>query len=65
MGAGLSANGRNGPVASNRYMSRLAGPVTPACPASVLREHPRASVFLDAGAASLLDKAMVQRWRRQ
>jgi len=37
----------------------LTGPVTPACPASVLREHPRARVFLDADAASLLDKAMV------
>jgi len=37
----------------------LTGPVTPACPASVLKEHPRASVFLDADAASLLDKAML------
>jgi glucosamine-6-phosphate deaminase len=37
----------------------LTGPVTPACPASVLREHPRASVFLDADAASLLDRASV------
>jgi glucosamine-6-phosphate deaminase len=39
----------------------LTGRVTPACPASVLREHPRASVFLDADAASLLNNAMVQR----
>ena len=39
----------------------LTGPVTPACPASVLREHPRASVFLDVDAASLLDNAVVQR----
>jgi glucosamine-6-phosphate deaminase len=36
----------------------LTGPIMPACPASVLREHPRTSVFLDADAASLLDKAV-------
>ena len=36
----------------------LAGPATPACPASVLRQHPRASLFLDADAAFLLDRAM-------
>jgi len=32
----------------------LAGPVSPACPASVLRTHPRASMHLDAAAASLV-----------
>jgi glucosamine-6-phosphate deaminase len=32
----------------------LLGPVAPACPASVLRTHPRASMHLDAPAASLV-----------
>lgn len=33
----------------------LHGPVSPDCPASVLREHPDAVVLADPGAASLLD----------
>ena len=33
----------------------LRGPVTTACPASVLRNHPRASLYLDQESASLLD----------
>jgi glucosamine-6-phosphate deaminase len=37
----------------------LTGPVTPACPASALQGHARTSVFLDADAASLLEKAAV------
>jgi glucosamine-6-phosphate deaminase len=32
----------------------LEGPITPACPASVVRTHPRAHVFLDASSAALL-----------
>jgi len=32
----------------------LEGPLTPMCPASILREHPDCSIFLDAPAASLL-----------
>jgi glucosamine-6-phosphate deaminase len=32
----------------------LAGPVSPDCPASVLRTHPRASIHLDAAAAALV-----------
>lgn len=32
----------------------LEGPVSPLCPASILREHPRATLFLDRAAASLL-----------
>jgi glucosamine-6-phosphate deaminase len=34
--------------------SALEGPVTPACPASVVRTHPHAQVFLDASSAALL-----------
>lgn len=33
----------------------LRGPVTTACPASVLREHPHSSVYLDQESASLLE----------
>ena len=50
---------------ANAVRCALAGLVTPACPASVLRNHPHARVFLDADAASLLDTAMAQRWRKQ
>lgn len=32
----------------------LEGPVSPKCPASLVREHPRACVFLDRASASLL-----------
>ena len=31
----------------------LAGPISTSCPASVLRTHPDATLFLDAAAASL------------
>ena len=41
----------------------LSGLVRSTCPASVLAEHRRAYLFLDADAASLLDKAAVQRWQ--
>ena len=34
----------------------LEGPVTPQVPASILREHPSCTVFLDAASASLLSK---------
>lgn len=34
----------------------LTGPISPACPASLVRTHPRAFVFLDAAAAALLDE---------
>lgn len=37
----------------------LEGPVTPRCPASLVRRHPRAFVFLDIASASLLER---QRW---
>jgi glucosamine-6-phosphate deaminase len=34
----------------------LTGPIDPMCPASLVRRHPRAFVFLDTDAASLLDE---------
>jgi glucosamine-6-phosphate deaminase len=34
--------------------SALEGPVTPLCPASILQEHPRCSLFLDTESAALL-----------
>jgi glucosamine-6-phosphate deaminase len=33
----------------------IAGPISAACPASILRTHPRAQLFLDAESASLLE----------
>jgi glucosamine-6-phosphate deaminase len=33
----------------------VSGPLTPACPASILRTHPAAMMFVDAAAAALLD----------
>jgi len=33
----------------------VAGPISTACPASILRTHPRAQLFLDAESASLLE----------
>ena len=33
----------------------LKGPISTACPASIVREHPNAVVYLDEGSASLLD----------
>jgi glucosamine-6-phosphate deaminase len=35
----------------------LIGPVSPACPASVLREHPNAVLFLDGESSSLLESS--------
>lgn len=34
----------------------LEGPVTPDCPASILQQHPRCSLFLDEASASLLKR---------
>ena len=35
----------------------LEGPVSPACPASLLRTHPRATIYLDTESASLLARS--------
>jgi len=39
----------------------LTGPITTACPASVVRRHPAAWVFLDEGSASLLPQPLRSR----
>lgn len=39
--------------------SALQGPITPECPASILRRHPRARLFLDQDSASALSKIAV------
>jgi len=39
---------------SEAVYQSLAGPITEACPASILRQHDRASLYLDAQAARLL-----------
>ncbi len=45
-----------GPQKADAVRAALQGPLTTDCPASVLRTHPRASLYLDAGAASKLDQ---------
>jgi glucosamine-6-phosphate deaminase len=44
----------NGEHKARAVRDAVEGPITEACPASILRRHRNASLFLDAGAASLL-----------
>jgi glucosamine-6-phosphate deaminase len=44
------------PRKAEAVRAALTGPIDPMCPASLVRRHPRAFVFLDADAASLLDE---------
>ncbi len=41
---------------ANAVKCTLEGPVTPSCPASILRNHAHAHVFLDSDSASLLEQ---------
>lgn len=43
-----------GPTKAQAVFDSLNGPVTPLCPASILREHPAAQLFIDRDSASLL-----------
>lgn len=43
-----------GPTKPRAVRAALAGPVTPACPASILRTHPDARLFLDHDSAALI-----------
>jgi glucosamine-6-phosphate deaminase len=43
-----------GPRKAQAVRDALLGPIGPACPATVLRTHPRSELFLDRDAASLL-----------
>lgn len=43
-----------GATKAEAVRAALEGPVTPNCPASVLREHPDATLFLDSDSAALL-----------
>jgi glucosamine-6-phosphate deaminase len=40
---------------ANIVRAMLTGKITPACPASILRKHPNATLYLDEAAASLID----------
>jgi glucosamine-6-phosphate deaminase len=40
-----------GPSKAAAVREALFGPVSAACPASILRDHPRATLYLDAGSA--------------
>jgi glucosamine-6-phosphate deaminase len=42
-----------GPQKARAVAATLDGPVSTACPASAVRSHPDATLFLDAAAASL------------
>ncbi len=45
-----------GPTKAEAVRAALDGPVTPSCPASILREHPNATLFLDHASAGRLDR---------
>ena len=44
-----------GPTKAQAVFDSLNGPVTPLCPASILREHPAAQLFIDRASAALLN----------
>jgi glucosamine-6-phosphate deaminase len=43
-----------GPRKAQAVRETLEGPMSPACPATILRKHPNATLYLDADSASLL-----------
>jgi glucosamine-6-phosphate deaminase len=43
-----------GPLKAEAVRAAIEGPITEACPASILRRHPNATLFLDTDSASLL-----------
>jgi glucosamine-6-phosphate deaminase len=44
-----------GPTKAKAVFDSLHGPVTPLCPASILRQHPAARLFIDRDSAALLE----------
>ncbi len=44
-----------GPTKAQAVFDSLNGPLTPLCPASILREHPATRIFLDRDSATLLN----------
>jgi glucosamine-6-phosphate deaminase len=46
-----------GPAKARAVRDAVEGPISPACPASILRNHPGAAIFLDADSAALLKGA--------
>jgi glucosamine-6-phosphate deaminase len=45
-----------GPAKRAAVKAALDGPATTACPASVLRRHPNATLFLDEESAALVER---------
>ncbi|HUB78977.1 MAG TPA: glucosamine-6-phosphate deaminase [Bryobacteraceae bacterium] len=43
-----------GPAKARAVRDAIQGPVSPQCPASILRQHPDAAIFLDTDSAALL-----------
>jgi glucosamine-6-phosphate deaminase len=46
-----------GPAKARAVRDAIEGPISTACPASILRRHPGAAIFLDADSAALLGNA--------
>jgi glucosamine-6-phosphate deaminase len=46
-----------GPAKARAVRDAIEGPISPACPASILRNHPGAAIFLDGDSAALLESA--------
>ena len=44
-----------GPAKRHAIKSTIEGPIAPSCPASILRRHPHAQLFIDSDSASLLE----------
>jgi glucosamine-6-phosphate deaminase len=49
---------------ANAVLNTLHGPIQTACPASILRRHPNAHLFLDSESAGLLPKTDLNRFTR-
>jgi glucosamine-6-phosphate deaminase len=45
-----------GPAKAEAVRRTVQGPVTPDCPASILQQHPDATLFVDRDAASRLER---------
>lgn len=55
----------NGEHKAQAIRDTVEGPITAMCPASALQQHPRVTVVIDPGAASLLQHQDYYRWAHQ
>ena len=54
VGGAPSLGGGTGPRKANAVLTTLRGPINEACPATALRRHPGATLYLDRDAARLV-----------